>query len=495
MRATPWLAGAALLAVAGWIWSDTAGWIAQGWAENPYYSHGPLVPLLTIALLYRLRHALATAPWRTYAPGYGLVVAAALLNLSGRLVDINFLVATSIPLTILGVVLAAGGPEVSRLTFLPLAFLFFAVPLSQLLIHHFGFPLQLASAKLAALMMSLTTGAQSSSDGAVMWMDGERYLVAAECSGFKALLGLSMVGVLMAYLTDTSLSRRLLIALAAVPLAVCANIFRLYLILVAGRLISHDFAVTVFHDWSGLVMLGIEIALLLAVARAIVGPGAEVAAAPAPAGSGERRFRVEAAPLLVAAVLLAVCGGLGRRLAPPPPPAPEVDLARVPKDIGPWQGEDLPIDPRVHEELGDVAIIQREYRHADGLPPVQMLVICGRGRRSLHPPAACYIGSGREVLGEEQCAVSIGREELRFERLTIGDDGRARLMALYTFTDGQTTTPDYALHQRQALSSGRTIWTQLHVGTAWQGSAEETERLLVEFIADAWPAVRDELPR
>ncbi len=495
MSRGPWLAGAALLAVAGWIWSDTYGWIAQGWAENPYYSHGPLVPLLSLGLLWRLRPALVTAPWRSYAPGYGLVAAAGVLHLLGRVVDINFLVGASLPLALLGVVLAAGGPLVGRLTLLPLSFLFFAVPLSQLLIHHFGFPLQLASARLAAAMMAAATGATAIADGAVMWMDGERYLVAAECSGFKALLGLSMVGVLVAYLTDTSFGRRLLIAASAVPLAVCANIVRLFLILVAGRLVSHDFAVNVFHDWSGLVMLAIEIALLLAVARVIVGPGAEVAAAPPPAGSGARSFRIEAAPLLVAAVLLAVCGGLGRQLAPPPPPAPDVDLTRVPLRIGDWQGQELPIDPRVNEELGDVAIIQREYRLDEVQSPVQMIVICGRGRRSLHPPAACYVGAGHEVLEEAERAVATGTEELHFERLIVGAGAQPRLMALYTFTDGETTTPDYAQHQRNALSANRAIWTQLHFGTPWQGSPEATERWLLEFIAAAWPAIRDELPR
>lgn len=495
MSALPWLSGGVLVAVAAWIWSDTGRWIAQGWAENPYYSHGPLVPVLTLGLLWRLRQALATAPWRTYAPGYGLVAAAAVLHLLGRLVDINYLVGCALPLALLGVVLAAGGPQVGRLTFFPLAFLFFAVPLSQLLIHHFGFPLQLASARLAAAMMAVATGARATADGAVMWMDGERYLVAAECSGFKALLGLSMVGVLVAYLTDTTLGRKLLIALAAVPLAVCANIVRLFLILVAGRLVSHDFAVSVFHDWSGLVMLGIEIALLLAVGRLIVGPGAEVAAAPPPAGSGERRISVVATPLLISAAILAVGGGLGRRLAPPPPPAPQVDLARVPLRIGEWHGADLPIDPRVHEELGDVAIIQREYRLDDTRPAVQMIVICGRGRRSLHPPAACYVGAGHEVLSEEERLIATGSESLHFERLLVGEGTQPRLAAFYTFTDGRTTTPDYAQHQRDALASSHAIWTQLHFGTAWQGSPEATDRWLLEFIAEAWPAIRDELPR
>ena len=494
MSAT-WLAGAALLAVSGWIWSDTCGWILQGWRENPYYSHGPLVPLITIGLLWRLRQALATSEWRTYGPGYGLVAAAGILQLAGRVIDIHFLLGCSIPLALIGVVLAIGGPRVGRLTLLPLAFLFFAVPLSQLLIHQYSFWLQLLSAKLAAAMMALATGAQAHADGTIMWMDGQDYLVAAECSGFKALLGLTMVGVLVAYLTATTPGRRVAIAAAAAPLAVCANIVRLFLILVAGRLVSHDFAVTTFHDYSGLVMLAIEIALLLAVARGIVGPGAEVAAAPAPTGTGEASFRVAATPLLIAAAILAVCGGVGRRLAPPPPPAPEVDLTKVPLQIGQWQGEELPIDPRVHEELGNVAIIQRAYRRDDDSPPAQMIVICGRGRRSLHPPGACYVGAGHDLLEQEERLIRTPQGDLHFERLVVGEGGRPALLALYTFTDGLTTTPDYAQHQRESLAGGRTIWTQLHFAAPWQGTSEATEKWLLEFIAEAWPAIRDQLPR
>ncbi|NUQ02182.1 MAG: exosortase/archaeosortase family protein, partial [Armatimonadetes bacterium] len=249
------LAAIALGGALGWAYQDTFGWILTGWRENPYFSHGPLVPLLTAALLWRLRHALLSAAWRTDWRGLAVVALAGLMFIGGRVIDLNYAVGLSLVVLLHGVTWTVAGPEVARLAFFPLSFLAFGVPLSQLVIHAYSFPLQLASARLATGTMNLLTGAQAYADGTLMRMDGLDYLVAVECSGFKALLGLTMVGVLAAYLTDTSRSRRIGIALLAAPIAVASNVVRLFLILIVGRLWGHEFAVTTFHDMSGLVML------------------------------------------------------------------------------------------------------------------------------------------------------------------------------------------------------------------------------------------------
>lgn len=488
------MAGVALLAAVGWAYHDTLAWILEGWRENPYYSHGPLVPVITAGLLWRARGAIAGAEWRHDRLGLVVVAGALGLFVLGRVMDVNAAVGLSLVVLIHGVALALAGPAAYRPAALPLAFLVFAVPLSQLVVHHYSFPLQLVSARLASALMALLTGADAHAAGTIMRMDRQDYVVAAECSGFKALLGLTMVGVLIAYLTDTTPRRRVLIAVLAAPIAVASNIVRLFGILVAGRVIGHQFAVTTFHDLSGLLMLVVAIAILLGAARLVVGPEADVAGAPPPSGTGGP-VRVAWQPLASAAVIVLLGGALGLALVPPPPPPPEVDLTAVPLTIGAWQGVELPIDPRVSEELGDVAIIQRAYRREANRPPLQIIVICGRGRRSLHPPGACYVGAGQDLLEESQRTIDTVTGRLRFERLVVGTSGTPHLVALYTFTDGTTTTPDYAEHQREALTHGRVIWTQLHFAAPWQGSVEATEQMLVPFIVDAWPEIRKTLPK
>ncbi len=484
-----------LLGAVAWAYQDTARWILDGWRQNPYYSHGPLVPVLSGWLLWRYRLAIVGVPWRAWWPGLAVVAVAAAAYLAGRLLDINLLLGLSLLLLIHGLVLAAAGPAVYRRTWFALAFLVFAVPVSQLVIHHYGFPLQLASARLATGLMSLLTGADARAVGTLMRLDGQDYLVAAECSGFKALLGLTMVGVLAAYLTDTTARRKAVIALLAPPIAVVANVVRLLAILVIGRLVGHDFAVTTFHDLSGLVMLAVAVAALLGVARLVVGPEADLST-PAPVDSPRLpHWPALSAPLALAAVLVLLAGGVGRALVPPPPPRPNVDLAQVPLTLGRWQGTELPISPRVRQELGDVAIIQREYRRTRDELPLQVIVICGRGRRSLHPPAACYVGAGHELMEERETLLHHAGEDLHFERLIVGRRSRPALIALYTFTDGITTTPDYARHQSSSFARGQVIWTQLHFAAPWRGSVEATEKDLLPFVQEAWPAIRQALPR
>lgn len=489
----PLLGALALLVALLLAYHGALRWIQRGWFENPYYSHGPLVPLITLYLLWRAREQLLTLEWRTCWPGLLVLIPALGLAAAGYALDINVAVAFSLLLVIHAIVLTTAGPRVYRAALFPLLFLTFAVPIPQLVIYDFSFPLQLSSARLAPLLMRLLTGADAFAKGEVMWLDRQEYIVGVQCSGFKALIGLLLVGLLVAYLTDTDRWRKLAIALSAAPLAVVANVIRLFLILCVGRLWGRDFAVGRFHDFSGYLMLFIAIGLLLGAARLVVGPAADLAGQPPPEGDGQRRLAVAWQPLAVLAVLLAVGGVLAGSRAPRASTAPEVDLASIPREIAGRTGEDLPDDPRVQAELGDVALLNRRYS-APGEEALQLIVICGRGRRSLHTPQACYRGAGNEILGKTDLGLGIDGDTLNCRQLTVGDGGRPIVLALYTFTDGQTTTPEWRRQQRESFRDNDVVWTQLHLAAPWQGSTAATRELLDPFLSAAWPSIKKAIP-
>lgn len=483
-----------LAGVMFWAYLPSLSWIVWGWRENQYYSHGPLVPLLVGWLIWRSRAALLTAAWRTWWPGLGIVLLAGAAYTFGRASDINFGPAVSLVILIHGLVLTIGGPQVWRLLAFPLLFLFFAVPVSELLIHEHSFPLQMMSARFAAMLMRVFTGAESVARGSTMLLDGEEYVVGAECSGFKALLGLILVGLLVAYLTDTTVGRKIALAALAVPIAVASNVVRLLLILCAGRIVNHDFAVTTFHDLSGGLMLVVAVVLFLSAARLVAGPEAEVAGAPPPEGDGQMRLNLRWQPMASVALMLLVFAGAGQALAPPPAELPDVDLTQIPLNIGDWRGEEVTVEDNVFEELGDVAVLQRNYLGNETLPSHALLVVCGKGRRSLHTPQMCYRGSGLEIDLADDYNVDLGDETLHLKELVLSRDGVPVQLALYTFTDGLTTTPNFTDMAAGSTADRNVVWSQIQFVTGWRGTLEETRRVLKPFVMQAWPHIEQTLP-
>jgi exosortase len=93
--------------------------------------------------------------------------------------------------------------------------------------------------------------------------------VAQACSGIRSLVSLLTLAVLLGKLTETRLSRRVVLALLSVPVAIAANAAR-----VAGTGLAADWigpraAEGFFHEFSGWVMFVIAFALLLGAQRLI----------------------------------------------------------------------------------------------------------------------------------------------------------------------------------------------------------------------------------
>lgn len=486
------LAGLAALLYAFYVAYDfQLKWVVDGWEENPYYSHGYLVPVISGWLVWRARAALRTAEWRVWWPGLAVVGVAALLYLRGQQHDINFFIACSGVVLWHGLVLTVGGPQVYRLTWFALSFFFFAVPISWLWLYDKSFPMQMLSAKLGTVLMYIVTGAEVTANGAVMVLDGEDYVVGVACSGFKAIMGLTMVGVLVAYLTDTTPARKAAILALAVPIAVASNVIRLFSILCVGRIWGHDFAVGFFHDkLSGPILLGVAIGVLVLAARLIVGPTADIAAAPPPAGDGRPRFRLEFAPLAAMAAVLFGLHFVGLAVAPPVTEVPDVDLSQIPLRFGDWVcPEEGEVDQGVFEELGNVAVISRQYINERLRAGAYIHVICGRGRRSLHPPTACIRGGGNQILDQKQVEFEVDGERLPFEHVVVGLDGLPVHLAMYTYTDGDVTITDWTKYTGSSVRDRNRVWTQVHFGVAWRGTVEETTAAAEDFLRSAWPEI------
>jgi exosortase len=264
----PWLvAGALVLGFVGLL-SGLYGAIGRDlvwqWWDDPDYSHGFLVPLLSGFLAWKRRKQLAALkPNGTWIGAAVLVIALAELLL-GDLAGENFLMRSSIVLVLAGLVLFHRGWPTFRLLAFPLLFLLFMVPLPATVFYAVAFPLQRLAAQNAAWVLDLM-GVPVLLDGNVIHLSQISLGVTEACSGIRSLISLLAVAVAWGALTLPRLWAIGVLVAATVPITIVANAGRVVATGLIAQWVGTDYAQGFFHVVSGWVIFLLAFVCLLAV--------------------------------------------------------------------------------------------------------------------------------------------------------------------------------------------------------------------------------------
>jgi len=244
-----------------WYW-DTLASMVSIWYRSETFAHGFLVFPISAWLVWRRRTELAQltpAPGSSRAPLVAIALAA-LLWLAADLADVlparHFAWMTMFAA---GVWLLVGDAIARRIAF-PLAFLYFAIPVGE-----FMLPTLIewtADFTVAALRAS---GVPVLRDGMNFEIPSGRWSVVEACSGLRYLIASVTVGVLYAYLSYRSLSRRLLFIIASLLVPIVANWLRAYMIVMIGHLSGNKLAVGIDHLIYGWIFFGVVMLLLFGV--------------------------------------------------------------------------------------------------------------------------------------------------------------------------------------------------------------------------------------
>lgn len=256
--------GAALLAALAWAyWLVIPGLIAQWW-NQPEYSHAFLIPIVSAYLVWSKQEVLRAT---TVAPGYwglGLMAFALVVYITGEIGADLFLQRVSLILMIAGGVCYVAGGAVLRVLLFPVAFLFLMIPLPGIIFNSIAFPLQLLAAQVASVVLEVSA-VPVFREGNVMHLAAASLDVEEACSGIRSLLSLTAVGVLYGYLTYSTWTPRVLLMLAVVPIAIAANVFRVFVAGLLAHYWSVDTAMGAFHLAGGWSVFLVATALLLGV--------------------------------------------------------------------------------------------------------------------------------------------------------------------------------------------------------------------------------------
>jgi exosortase len=126
--------------------------------------------------------------------------------------------------------------------------------------------LQTLAAQLGSAAIS-AGGVPVMREGNLLLLPGRALEVAEACSGIRSLVSLLMFAIVFAYFTEHSTARRVLIALAAIPIAVLVNAARVGGTGLTTYWISPAAADGFFHSFSGWLMFLMAIAALIVCQR------------------------------------------------------------------------------------------------------------------------------------------------------------------------------------------------------------------------------------
>lgn len=242
------------------------GKLVADWWNIPDFSHGFLVPIFAAYLVWTKRKTLLETKIAPTWSGIALVFLGLAVLLLGVYGAELFLSRISLVILLAGLVLGFGGWELLRELRFPLLVLLLAIPIPFIVFNEITLPLQSLASKLSSALLPLF-GVPVLREGNVIELPAMKLEVAEACSGIRSLMSLFTLAVFYGYFLDKSNLRRVLLALASIPIAIAANAMR---ILGTGLCVQYwdpDKALGFFHEFSGWVMFLVSLGCLYIVHR------------------------------------------------------------------------------------------------------------------------------------------------------------------------------------------------------------------------------------
>ncbi len=238
--------------------------LVTDWYELPDFSHGFLIPFFAVFLVWDQREVLSKVPIRPTWAGIWLIALGLFVLLTGVFGADLFLSRFSFVLLVAGCTWTLLGREMLGRTKFILFVLCLGIPLPTLILNQITFPLQLFASRLASALLPLA-GVPVLRDGNVIELPAMQLEVAEACSGIRSLMSLFTVAVLYGYLLERVTWRRVVLALASLPIAVAANVVRIFGTGLCVQYWDPEKASGFFHEFSGWLMFLVSLACLYLV--------------------------------------------------------------------------------------------------------------------------------------------------------------------------------------------------------------------------------------
>lgn len=235
-------------------------------SPDGYYSHGPIVPLISLFIIYKWWPRIKDTPVKFGWLGIPFLLGLIFVMYPANASRIEGLMGLGLLAVLMCCVWVVAGFQWMIKLAAPVLYLGFALPLWNAIINNTTNPLQIVSTKVAFELLKLSGFYVYQSDPTIIYMNNFQLNVDVPCSGLKLLLALTAFTIFFVLIARLKWWANLL-ALGMIPvLAILINGLRIALIGVVGDTWGHDAGMT-FHDYSGYITLIICFMILFKIFR------------------------------------------------------------------------------------------------------------------------------------------------------------------------------------------------------------------------------------
>jgi len=242
--------------------------LVYDWYSIPDYSHGFLVPFFAAFLIWDKRKTLSATPIKQSWAGIALVVFAIAVLILGVYGVELFTARMSFVMLLAGLIWTFFGWAMLKALRFPLLVLILAIPFPAIVFNQITFPLQLLASRIASDILPVL-GVPTLHEGNVIELPVMKLEVAEACSGIRSLMSLFTLAVFYGYFLEKTTTRRVILALASIPIAVAANVVRIVGTGLCVQYWDPEKALGFFHEFSGWVMFVVSLVCLYLVHRAM----------------------------------------------------------------------------------------------------------------------------------------------------------------------------------------------------------------------------------
>ena len=478
------------------------------WVAQDEYSHGFLIPLVSAWLLWTRREALRTSIGRPAWTGPLIMLLAAAMLLVGELSATFILSQVGFVLALFGLVLGLGGYPLFRKTFIPIAFLLFAIPMPAFVDSMMSLRLQLISSELGVFFVRMLQ-IPVYLEGNIIDLGQYKVQVVEACSGLRYLYPLLSLSFLAAYFFKAPLWQRAAVFFSSIPITIVMNSLKIGIVSATVDYWGTQAADGFLHFFEGWIIfvacagiLALEMYCLALIAgKSLV----EVFSLPSPAaeptGFVEPRLAGQiplvASVALLCAAVVAVFFVSGRSEIIPE----RSRFAAFPERIGPWQGHPSPLDPRVERKLAVDDYILSDYQGPRG-NTVNLYVAYYASQRqgeSPHSPVVCLPGGGWQIARLERTSYTSNGVKMPVNRAIIERNSIKQVVYYWFDERGRQVANEYLAKWyllTDAIVMNRSDAALIRLTT--EVDTGETERdadeRLRAFMQDAVPRLSEYLP-
>ncbi len=240
-------------AVYVFLYRNVMAELASDWACDPNFSHGFIVPLVFLYMVWHRKYVLEKTDKQPSNWGFPILGGGMAIYIVGNLGAELFFMRISMIISLAGIIAVYAGVRVLAILLVPLAYLLLMIPVPAIIWNQIAFPLQLFSAKMAAHTIVLT-GIPVFREGNILHLANTSLEVIDACSGILSLTSLIALTWLFAFISDFSIWKKWILFLSAIPIAVLVNVIRLTITAMMAAWIGPEAAHGFLHDMSGMII-------------------------------------------------------------------------------------------------------------------------------------------------------------------------------------------------------------------------------------------------